>query len=306
MDRALEHFRRVAKQADNPFARAAEKGREIICEAIRILYTPYAPPGKGLSPPALRPEGLPDALGFRRALSRMVKDAARVETPPLRGVDARYGHLTKYNLPLSKAGVSVVGAPQSPDPRPPAPDGAQPKSSEPVATRPNSQELPRVSYARPTFRDRGPQHGRGFKGSKRKSRRSRGRSRAKVSFSAGSSGDKKVREPRLAARLAGGDEKGSLRDKCENRYMVLGTHVPRHQGCTRQDLGNMCYSPRRDPGREGRRVSLGPLLSQSRPPGQEAALQVLMLWPRFPRRRVITKQSYNLARGLQICGLLFF
>ena len=48
-------------------------------------------------------------LGILRTLSRMVEDTARAETPFLRAFDACYGYLLKYNLPLSKASVSVVG-----------------------------------------------------------------------------------------------------------------------------------------------------------------------------------------------------
>ena len=62
---------------------------------------------------------------------------------------------------------------------------------------------------------------------------------------------KRVRDERFAARVAGEDSKGSLRDKCVNCYIGLGTHVPRHVGRTCQDLGNECYRPRRAPGRDG-------------------------------------------------------
>ena len=71
-DTALEYFRQSAKQTDNSLVRAVACEREFICEAMRILYTPYAPPGKGLSPPASRPEGLSNTLGALRALPRMV------------------------------------------------------------------------------------------------------------------------------------------------------------------------------------------------------------------------------------------
>ena len=56
--------------------------------AMRILATSYAPPGKGLAPPSIRPEGLIQTLAVLRTLSRMVKGAARVETPFLRVFDA--------------------------------------------------------------------------------------------------------------------------------------------------------------------------------------------------------------------------
>ena len=45
MDKAPEYFRRVAKQSGDPLARAVASEREFICEAMRILFTPYAPPG---------------------------------------------------------------------------------------------------------------------------------------------------------------------------------------------------------------------------------------------------------------------
>ena len=77
MDKAWEHFRRVAKQTDSPLARAVANECEYICEARRILSTPYFPPGQGLTPPAVRPEGLTYTLGVLRTLPRMVKDAAR-------------------------------------------------------------------------------------------------------------------------------------------------------------------------------------------------------------------------------------
>ena len=58
---------------------------------MRVLFTPYTPPGKGPAPSAIRPEGLSQTLGVLRTLSRMVKDAARVATPFLRVCDACYG-----------------------------------------------------------------------------------------------------------------------------------------------------------------------------------------------------------------------
>ena len=54
MDEAWEYFCRVAKQADSPLARAVASEREYIRGAMRVLSTPYAPPGKGLAPPAIR------------------------------------------------------------------------------------------------------------------------------------------------------------------------------------------------------------------------------------------------------------
>ena len=102
MGKALEYFRRAAKQTDNPFARAVANEREFFWEAMRILFTPYAPSGKGLAAPTIRPEGRVQTLAALRTLSRMAMDAARIETPFLRVSDARYGHLMKYNMPASK------------------------------------------------------------------------------------------------------------------------------------------------------------------------------------------------------------
>ena len=59
--------------------------------------------------------------------------------------------------------------------------------------------------------------------------------------------DKAVRGERLSARVAREDSEGSLRDKCRNWYICVGTHVPRHVSRTRQDLGNKCYLPIREP-----------------------------------------------------------
>ena len=84
MDKALEYFRRVAKQTDSPLARAVAYEREFICEVMRILPTPHAPPSRGLAPPTVRLEGMVQTSAVMRALSRMFKDAARAETPFLR------------------------------------------------------------------------------------------------------------------------------------------------------------------------------------------------------------------------------
>ena len=62
---------------------------------MRILFALRAPPGKGPSPPAIRPGGLSTTLGKPRSLSRLVKGAARVETPFLRVFGARYGSPVK-------------------------------------------------------------------------------------------------------------------------------------------------------------------------------------------------------------------
>ena len=88
--------------------RAAFKEREVICEASRISFAPYAPPSRGLASPSVR-RGYPaKALGIMRSFSRMVKDAARVEPPFLGVFDVRYDYLMKYNLPLPGAVVARV------------------------------------------------------------------------------------------------------------------------------------------------------------------------------------------------------
>ena len=51
MDKALEYFRRVAKESSDALVKAVAPEREFICEAMRVLFTPYAPSGKGLAPP---------------------------------------------------------------------------------------------------------------------------------------------------------------------------------------------------------------------------------------------------------------
>ena len=88
MDRASKYCRRAANQTDYPRVRAVANEREFIREAMRILFAPYAPSGKGLAPPAICPEGLVQTLAALRTLSRMAEDAARVETPFLRLSDA--------------------------------------------------------------------------------------------------------------------------------------------------------------------------------------------------------------------------
>ena len=78
MDKALEYFRRVVRESNTVLAQSVASEREFICEAMRVLFTPYAPSGKGLAPPAIRPEGLVQTLAAFRTLYRMVTDAARM------------------------------------------------------------------------------------------------------------------------------------------------------------------------------------------------------------------------------------
>ena len=232
MDKASEHFRRVARQSDGPLARAVASEREFICEAMRILFTPYAPPGKGLAPPTIRPEGLIQTLAVPRTLSRMAKDAARAETPFLRVFDARYGYLSKYNAPAPKGSqdASIVPLPVKKREVAAAPrrkGSVEPKSKH----RTSGRSRPRSPRPARKKRDA-------------RNRHSRSPRRRPHGSSAGLAG-KGVYEERMSAWLAGEDAKGSLRDKCTNCYVGLGAHAPPHEGRSRQDLGNQCYLMRR-------------------------------------------------------------
>ena len=203
MEKALEYFRRVADQSDDPLVRAVASEREFICETMRIPFTPYAPPGKGLAPPSIRPGGLVQTLAVLRTLSLLVKDAARVETPFLRVFDPRYGYLLKYNMPASKGKQDAAIAPQPATQRD-APRAPPSKGSSEVkpAGRTGARSRPRSPR---TFRKK-----RGGQ----KSRRSRSPRRRPPTSAAASLVDKSVRDERFAAWLAGEDSKGSLRDKC--------------------------------------------------------------------------------------------
>ena len=59
-------------------------------------------------------KGCVRVLGIFRALSRIVKDAARAESGFLRASDASYGYLTKYNMPSSKAETLDAPRPAQP------------------------------------------------------------------------------------------------------------------------------------------------------------------------------------------------
>ena len=99
MGRALECFRRVAREADLPLVKALAQEREFVREALQILYTPYARRTRSAGSPIGRPEGMRAALGIFRTLPRAAEDAARAESSPLRVSEACYGYLAKYNLP---------------------------------------------------------------------------------------------------------------------------------------------------------------------------------------------------------------
>ena len=207
-----------------------------ICEAMRILSTPYAPSGKGSAPPAMRPEGMVQTLAALRTLPRMVKDAARVETPFLRVCGARYGYSLKYNMPATK-GPQVSAIATQPPRKQNAPSAPPKKAGTEgrPAGRAADRSRPRARSHRASRKVRGGQ----------KTRRSRSPRRPPRASSADTSVAKKVRDKRIAAWLAGEDGKGSLRGKCKNCYVGLGARVSRREGRLRQDLGNQCYLPRR-------------------------------------------------------------
>ena len=161
-----------------------------------------------MAPPSIRPEGLAQTLAALRTLSRMVKDAARAGTPFLRVFDARYGYLLKYNMQVSKGPQDVAVVPQ-PAPRREAPSA--PQSKEAVEAKPAGST---GSRSRP----RSPRKKRG------------GQKRFQMV-------GKSVYEERMGFWLAG--------DERENWYIGLGTHVPKHEGRSRQAMGNQCYLPRR-------------------------------------------------------------
>ena len=183
--RAPKYFRFVAKETGSPLVRAVAQEREFVCEALRTLYAPCSPSGHGLAPTVIRSGGLATALGIIRTLSRIVKDAARAETPSLRVLRACYAYLLKYNQPLSTAGVASVAPKVAPPPaaaqlpRASKPDDvipAQSRTSSPPKYGGQSQSrgAPRFSPGR-------------FSGTSRPSgnfdeprRRARSRSRAKV------------------------------------------------------------------------------------------------------------------------------
>ena len=83
MDRSTGYFRRVAEETDSSLVRAAAKECEFTCEAVRMPFTPYAPSGRGLSAPVIRPEGSVTALGIMITSEAVVAPAApKVSTTP--------------------------------------------------------------------------------------------------------------------------------------------------------------------------------------------------------------------------------
>ena len=91
MGRVFEFPCRVAEEADSSLVRAESQEREFTCESFWISRPPYAPFGKEPAHLAILPEGSACASGIMRTLSRVAKDAVRVETPFLRVLHSRYG-----------------------------------------------------------------------------------------------------------------------------------------------------------------------------------------------------------------------
>ena len=140
-------------------------------------------------PPTIRPEGLVQTLAVFRTLSRMVKDAARMETPFLRVFDACYGYLLKYNTPVSKALPSPVG---------PVPAVSKPEVPSDHWGRTNPE---RKAAPRPVERVRSPRVSQQKRHAK--SRRSRSPRRRGPPSAAEGSEEKSLRDARLNAWVAG-------------------------------------------------------------------------------------------------------
>ena len=198
---------------------------------MRVLFTPYAPSTKGLAPPGVRHEGLVQTLAIFRTPSRMVKDAARVETPFLRVFDACYGYLLKYNIPVSK-GTAIQVSPAKP---PAKPDPSSDRSS-------HTKEDSKSGTRRASPRRLSPRSPRAAP-RKLPQQQRRSRSPPRRTPPPAPEVTKDVREARLSAWAAGRDGKGSLKGKCKNCYVGMGLHVPIHTGKSCQELGNQCYLP---------------------------------------------------------------
>ena len=168
----------------------------------------------------------------------MVKDAARVETPVLRVVDACYGFKLKRNMPAPKGPMALADSSKLASKQDPP---SVHKKVAPVDKRPDRP----ADRSRP--RNRSPRGPRKHRGVGCGPRRSCSRRRSALSTPADYLLDKHVRDERLSAWFAGEYGKGSLRDKCKNCYIGLGAHVPRRAGRPCQDLHNRCLLPRRAP-----------------------------------------------------------
>ena len=143
-----------------------------------------------------------------------------------------YGYLLKYNIPAPKGSqdASIVPPPAKKPEIAAAPavkDSVEPKSKRRASGRSRSRS-PRPAHKKRDARNRR---------SRSPCRRRRG--------SSATLADKGVYEERMSPWLAGEDTKCSLRDKCKNCYIGLGTHVPKHEWRSCKDLGNACYLTRR-------------------------------------------------------------
>ena len=143
------------------------------------------------------------------------KDAARVVSPFLRVFGACYEFLPKCNMPASKAKASPSNAPEAPGRSAEilAINPSSPRSKGLSSKQPESNADPRLSETHRPRRNRSPRGGRRIRGSRRAPRRSRSRQRPAASSSADTLVDRRVRDERLSAWLAGEDLKGALRDK---------------------------------------------------------------------------------------------
>ena len=80
MGRDVSPLGRAAKETDNELVRALALGRELICDALRILRTPYALLAKGAKTQKMLPEGIKHAIGNVRELSRIATDVGPAES----------------------------------------------------------------------------------------------------------------------------------------------------------------------------------------------------------------------------------
>ena len=137
--------------------------------------------------------------------------------------------MLKYNTPAPKGPLASANTRPPSAPAQPAPQPKMGGSEDKKPDRPFEGSRPR---------NRSPRRARRPFGNHRGGRRSRSRHRPAATINADTLVDKRVRDERMSAWLAGGDSKGPLRDKCKNCYIGLGAHVPRHVGRSRQELGN--------------------------------------------------------------------
>ena len=98
VDYASTPLRNAVKGADNELVRALARERGFICEAPRILSTPYATLVRAAKPPGIVAGGPRLAIGFTRTLSRIARDTAHADKIYLRVFDKRYGRLMKCSL----------------------------------------------------------------------------------------------------------------------------------------------------------------------------------------------------------------